>query len=280
MIYLTGDLHHSSLCTGNQAHCEISEIQVAQKFLRLLEERDLPATLFVSGKSFVEEWDDLAPICASPLIEIGGHNYSCFQRVLWHRLWNKVLGSYNGPAWCQAWDARRTIEIIRQRTGQRIRSWRNHMYMHGPYTERVLANCGIDVCSDGVRSASRGPSAHPEGILNLPINVIPDHEHLYHAERTPEWVQRWVERYDWSDDFGSASYYIDEWVEKVLEGLRENEARGALSVMIIHPITMYLCDEFAGVERILDYLAERSTEHVSSVCRNGGLPARWTRRAA
>jgi hypothetical protein len=152
--------------------------------------------------------------------------------------------------------------------------------MHGPYTERVLARCGLDVCSDGVRRSSTGPQEHPEGILNLPINVIPDHEHLYHAERTPEWVEAWVKRYNWSDDFGSDSYYIDEWVELVLEGLRENESREALSVMIIHPITMYLCDRFAGVTRILDYLANRQTTHVSTVCRRAALPLGGSRRAA
>jgi hypothetical protein len=199
---------------------------------------------------------------------------------LWHRIWNKVLGSYNGPAWCQAWDARRTINIIQRRTGQRIRTWRNHMYMHGPNTERVLARCGLDVCSDGVERASFGPRSHPEGIVNLPINVIPDHEHLFHAERTPEWVDAWVRRYDWADDFGSESYYIDEWVDLVLEGLHENEARGALSVMIIHPITMYLCDQFDGVTRILDYLAERQTLPVSAACRGLNRSLVNARRAA
>lgn len=280
MICLTGDIHHASLCTGNQAHCSISEIQIAQRFVQLLEERSLPVTLFVSGKSFAEEWTDLAPICASPVVEIGGHNYSCFEPVLWHRIWNKLVGSYNGPAWCQAWDARRTIGIIQRRTGQRIRAWRNHMYMHGPYTERVLAQCGIDVCSDGVERASLGPQTHPEGMLNLPINVIPDHEHLYHAERTPEWVEAWIKRYNWTDDFGPNSYYIDEWVDLALEGLRENEARGALSVMIIHPITMYLCDEFSGLKRILNYLAERQTAHVSTACQGLAQPAQAARRVA
>ena len=107
----------------------------------------------------------------------------------------------------------------------RIRLWRNHMYMHGPYTEEVLSSCGIECCSDGVRAASDGPVLHRTGLWNFPLNVIPDHEHIYHAERTPEWVRRWQKRYDWSDDFGPDSYYVDEWVDRVLEGLERNEAR-------------------------------------------------------
>ncbi len=34
--------------------------------------------------------------------------------------------------------------------------------------------------------------------------------HLIHAERTPEWIDWWVKRYRWSDDFGPQSYYVDE----------------------------------------------------------------------
>ena len=62
MICLTGDLHHASLGTGNQRHCDISEIQVAARFLKLLEAYDVRMTFFVSGKAFAEEWGDLAPI--------------------------------------------------------------------------------------------------------------------------------------------------------------------------------------------------------------------------
>lgn len=137
------------------------------------------------------------------------------------------------------------------------------MYMHGPYTEQVLAGCGIELCSDGVCRNGSAPVAHPTGLFNFPLNVLPDHEHLYHAERTPEWVDQWVRRYEWSDDFGSQSYYVEEWTDIVLECLRQNEERGAISNMLIHPITLYLCDHFQSLQRILEYLAAHETVHVS-----------------
>ncbi len=263
MICLTGDLHHASLRTGNQRHCDISEIQTAQRYLKLLEGAGVKATFFVSGKAFAEEWSDLRPIAEHPLIELGGHNWSCLTPELPHRVWKKVLGSYNGPEIVQLRDAERTIAIIEEKTGKRIRAWRNHMYMHGPFTERVLARAGIEVCSDGVKKESKGPEWHPAGIWNFPINVIPDHEHLYHAERTREWVASWQKRYRWSDDFGPESYTIDEWVEIVLDNIEHNEQRGATSNVIIHPITMYLCDRFAAFERILERIAKLECVHVS-----------------
>jgi hypothetical protein len=263
MICLTGDLHHSSLCTGNQQHADTSEIRIAVDFLRRVEEAGVKTTFFISGRSFEEEADDLRPIIESPLVEIGGHNYSCLTPTWLHRVYKKTTGSYNGPRFIQRRDALRTMEIIRNHTGRTIRAWRNHMYMHGPNTEEVLSACGIDICSDGVRAASRGPEWHPAGIWNVPLNVIPDHEHIYHAERTPEWVDAWVERYGWSDDFGSASYPVEEWADLVLEQLRQHEQRGTVATMIIHPITMYLADGFRSFERILDYIAGRPTAFIS-----------------
>lgn len=265
MICLTGDLHHSSMRTANQCACAISEIQVAQLYLQLLQEANVKVTFFVTGKVFKDEWTDIQPICENSLVSVQGHTYSGFQPEIMHRLWKKISGDYNGPLWYQRWDIQRTISIIEQKTGKKVTCWRNHMYMHGPHTDRILAQCGIKLCSDGVDAKSMGPTLISDGLLRFPINVIPDHEHLFHAERTPEWVNTWVKRYHWSDDFGSASYRIEEWTDIVLDNLRANEARGAISNMIIHPITMYLCDEFRSFRKILDFIASRRSMHLDEL---------------
>jgi peptidoglycan/xylan/chitin deacetylase (PgdA/CDA1 family) len=266
MICLTGDIHHMSLKTGNQAHCDTTEVRVAQRYLKMLEEAKVKVTFFITGKCLAEEWDDIKFLCDHPLVEVGGHTYTAFKPDLWHRISKKINGSYNGPAWYQRWDTRRTVDIIQRKTGKKIACWRNHMYMHGPYTEQVLYENGIKICSDGVKRDANGPMAHPTGILNFPLNVMPDHEHLYHAERTPEWVAWWVRRYNWSDDYGPQSYYIEEWTDRVCEELRQHEAAGIVSNMLIHPITLYLCDRLRSFERILEILATHETVHMGSLC--------------
>ena len=262
-ICLTGDLHHASLRTGNQAHADRTEIDIAAEYTERLREASVKVTYFVSGRAMDEEWPSLRPICASPNVELGGHNYSCFEPALAHRVFKKIVGSYNGPSFVQRRDCLRTIEAIERRTGRRIRAFRNHMYMHGPGTEEVLSSCGIEVCSDGVRAASMGPEWHADGLYNLPINVIPDHEHLYHAERTREWVAAWQRRYGFRDDFGSQSYEVEEWTDLVIDRLHANAERGAVSTVLIHPITLYLCDRFHSFRRILDVLARAETLFVS-----------------
>ncbi|PHQ64665.1 MAG: hypothetical protein COB99_08460 [Sulfurimonas sp.] len=132
-------------------------------------------------------------------------------------------------------------------------------------TGGVLSSLGIDICSDGVVKNNFYLQEDANGIYNLPINIIPDHEHIIHAERTPEWIEKWQKRYNWSDDFGPDSYYIDEWAELVLKQLKENEAKKKLSVMIIHPITMYLADNFKAVKKILDYIGTRQSVFMSDL---------------
>ena len=265
MICLTGDIHHQSLGTGNQQHCSETEVAIARRYTDMLREAGVKTTFFVSGRTFVEQWDELRPIALAPHVEIGGHNYDCFQPAIVHRLWKKIGGAYTGPSWMELRDVERTIRTIHAYTGKRIRLWRNHMYMHGPETNRILAARGILACSDGVSATSRGPRWTEDGVVDVKINVMPDHEHLLHAERTPEWVAAWQKRYGFCDAFGPESYRIEEWTEIVLDQLRANEARGAVSTMIIHPITMWLCDRFASFERILDFVSRRRTEHLGDV---------------
>lgn len=266
MICLTGDLHHSSLKTGNQMHCDITEMQVAVKYLKLLEEHDVNVTFFVTGKSFAEEWNDLEYITKSKNVELGGHNFYAFKPELLHRIWNKLTGNYNGPYFYQKWDTKKTINIIEKKTGKKINVWRNHMYMHGYNTEKILFDSGIKICSDGVKKDNHALIPHKSGIYNFPINIIPDHEHLIHAERTEEWIAWWQKRYNWSDDFGPDSYYINDWTDIVLDGLKHNEEKGLVSNMIIHPITLYLCDKLDSFKnRILPFLADHETIFISDM---------------
>lgn len=259
MICLTVDVHHSSLNTGNQQHCDISELQCAHAFFARTREANVKTTCFITGKCFEQELADVRVICDDQWVEVGGHTYSGFTPQWWHRVSNKVFSSYNGPRWYQHWDVAKTLTLIKHFGGRDAQCWRNHMYMHGPFTEQILAKNAIRVCSDGVKRNSTGPQLHSSGIYNFPLNIIPDHEHLYHAERTPQWVEKWQKRYRWSDDFGSKSYYIDEWTDMVLTQLQQREQAGVLANLIIHPITMYLCDGFKSFERILDYISRRET---------------------
>jgi hypothetical protein len=265
VICLTGDIHHQSLRTGNQLASDQSEAALAVQAMDMALEENIRLTYFLTGRLVSEDPRTCARFAEESALEIGGHNYWCFEPQLLHRVWKKLTGDYGGPRLWQKHDTEKTIRVINQQLGRSVRSWRNHMYMHGPQIDEILRDAGVEICSDGVERGCAGPRMHTSGMWHMPINVIPDHEHLYHAERTPQWVAQWVRRYNWSDDFGSDSYFVDDWAERVIRGVEENEARGVHSMVIIHPITMYLCDAFKAYRRILSALARYQCVTVSEM---------------
>jgi len=65
VICLTGDVHHSSLGTNDQRYlCGDTEVRIAARYVRLAEAHGLKLTLYVTGKTFVEEWPDFQPSAA------------------------------------------------------------------------------------------------------------------------------------------------------------------------------------------------------------------------
>lgn len=265
MIYLTCDIHHQSLGTGNQHYSDRSEMDCAGDFLHLLEKYNLDATYFISGLCFKEDWGtSLEKIVASEKIEIGGHNLDCFKNEFYHRVCNKLFDSYNGHKIYQKRDCELTKEVIHKYTGHDTQLWRNHMYMHGKNTDEILRRCGIRICSDGVVKGRLKANRSKGEYINLPINIIPDHEHIYHAERTVAAVEKWIKRYKWSDDFGEKSYSIENWGELLLNQVLEKERNEEDSLLIIHPITMYLADGYKFVEKLLSKIQKFNVKKLGS----------------
>lgn len=256
MISITSDIHHQGLQTGNQKYSDLTEVATAVIMHQIFEEFKIKGTYFISGKAFEDHWKEVKKVCRSEQFDIGGHNYYCFKPELFHRITNKLFNSYNGSKSYQKWETKKTQSIIQQRIGRECIFWRNHMYMHGKYTDDVLPKLGIKICSDGVKKESNGLNLISNDYFHFPINIIPDHEHLIHAERTREWIEEWVKRYNWSDDFGSNSYPIEVWRKILIDQVHQNEKNGIVSNIIIHPITMYLCDNFESLRFILDSLKE------------------------
>jgi hypothetical protein len=87
---------------------------------------------------------------------------------------------------------------------------------------------------------------------------LPDHEHLYHAERTEERVQSLIRR-GWSDPFAPASFPVGEWGEIVERSVAAIAARGGLSTLIVHPLCMHTADRFSCFGDLLKFLSRYPT---------------------
>lgn len=262
MICLTGDVHHMSLMINDQKHIDdasLTEVRITQRYVRILEKHDVNATLYICGRCFTEEWDDLAPVVASSRVEVGGHMFNArFPRECFDA-YGAATGLWNGPRWYQDWDIGRNVEVVREKTGRQIVAWRGHSYKVDGNTYGLLAKHGLKVTSDAIDKDNLWPKRIEAGIISHPLNVIPDHDHLYHAHRTREYVAKANAQGYGADAFGAVSYTIEDWGDLALRQALAIDDRGGVATVLCHPLCMWLADRFRTFERLLKAFSGRRT---------------------
>jgi len=242
------------MATRDQAYLDRTEVEAAIDYAEMAAEYDVPVTLFITGRTAVEEPERIKTLARMDNVEIGGHNYWAFETPV-HKAWRAVekitdglIGSWNGPRTFQQYEIRRTIKMLNN-CGADVTTWRDHAYRHDQNTATLLAEAGITHFSDSV-----GPDEvvqEKNGVTVVPVNTPPDHEHVYHAFRTPgsEAVE------DFNGPFGGKSVDADEWVEWVGERIKA-VGKDEIVTILAHPACMWLADEFEAFEEILQSIEE------------------------
>jgi hypothetical protein len=124
-----------------------------------------------------------------------------------------------------------------------VRSWRNHAYQHDANTPRLLARCGLTAWSDDVDLTRPGPYLHDGGIVALPINTLPDHEHVFHGDLTSETVGT-----------RSEVYTPDAWCDLVCDQVASLVEAGGTATILAHPLCMKVADDWSSFERLCTFL--------------------------
>jgi peptidoglycan/xylan/chitin deacetylase (PgdA/CDA1 family) len=266
MVCLTGDIHHSSLRINDQRFIpdrDDSEPKIAVRYLELVEKRNLKVTFYVTGKTLAEEWESFRPIAESTSVEIGGHTYAGLPRSLSSRIRSALTGraslshaTRHGSYAAQKRDVEGMIAIAERKTGKRIIAWRSHGLVVDENTYGILVRCGIRFISDELSWDKLLPERTPEGLISHPMNVVMDHDHIYHAHRTPEYVAAQKRIGGFASDPALESWPIDEWARIVERQVAEIERRGGIATVLMHPLCMFLADRFAAARRLLDFFSQ------------------------
>lgn len=255
-VCLTGDVHHMSLKTRDHPYLSRTELEAAVEYATLAGQYDVPVTLFVTGKAVIEEPAQFQRLVAMEHVEVGGHNYWAFETPV-HLAWRAMakgtggrIGSWNGPWPFQQWEISRTLSTLSQH-GADVHSWRDHAYRYDSHTKRLLRKEGITHFSDEV-----GPDKQVrrvDGLTTVPINTPPDHEHVYHGFRTPDFVAE----DGFSGPFGAESHEPDEWADWVRDTIRKHTDEGTIATVLAHPSCMDIADGLDTFEKLLSAVADQ-----------------------
>jgi peptidoglycan/xylan/chitin deacetylase (PgdA/CDA1 family) len=258
MICVTGDVHHHSYRGTDTWYSPYSEARLALRYSEIAARYGVKVTLFITGKACRQEADLIGELSRMPNCELGGHTYCAFRSPL-HWLWRRLGLGVTGPAFFQARDIAKTIRIIQSLTGRRITVWRNHGYRHDRHTYALLSNAGIEIVSDHVSAVATAPERFNQGLLALPINTPPDHEHLLHGRYLPGRTK---------SDRLAGRVGIRDWLDAVQEKTRAIEEHDGIATILAHPLCMDVADGMQAFEELCRFASQYRTGWVSEAQQN------------
>lgn len=257
MICLTGDVHHMSMRGLDQFLLRGTEVDASFRYIDIASRFGINVTLFVTGRCVAEEHRRLAALAACGEIELGGHNYYAFKPLLPYRVSQLLLRRRNGPAFLQKREIDSTIKIFKEALSVDIVSWRNHGYRHDVNTRKLLFSSGIKYFSD-IRSSTLLAPYWEGGLIQVPINVLPDHDQIYHGsfqDRSPAHQVAVRSR----SPFGRGRMEIADWLETIKQQIESIIAKGGLATLLVHPACMEISDNFKTFAELCGFLATFQT---------------------
>jgi hypothetical protein len=233
MIFLTGDVHEIAPQSMDYKRLPDgwTEAAICEAYLEIANKHSICPTLFFTGLAVEKEGELIRSLADRYEFEIGGHNFSVSHHPILLGLSRRFLGLANGPSFLQKRDMSTTIRCILERLGVPVISWRNHAYRMDRNTYRIAAELGVRQVSNRVTGVE-GSIREVDGVLDVPINTLPDHESLGHGGHKPV--------------CGS----VQEWVDQVLRQVEYQQAHGLPSVILAHPVCMFIEDHLTGLDRL------------------------------
>jgi peptidoglycan/xylan/chitin deacetylase (PgdA/CDA1 family) len=250
-VCLTADVHNSSSRGWEQRFLPDDEITILAEYLSIAAKYEVPVTVFVSGLAAVQGAPRLRALTARYDVELGGHWFDAFPWRVPYGVWGRLFGRPRGPAWWQRREIRRTVTAIETATGVRIQAWRDHAYRRDRNTYRLLASAGLSAVSDEVARDALRPRLS-DGLLSVPINVLPDHENIRHLP--PH-----------AGTSFPGSFSAAEWTVLAVKDVDAIVARGGVATILAHPTCMKLSDKFVSFHVLCAALARHPCVRMSEL---------------
>lgn len=264
MICLTGDLHHMSMKGSDQNYLRGTEVDAAIRYVEIANRYGINSTLFVTGRCVEEEHRKLTQLAQFNTVELGGHTYNAFKPLFFYRTSSLLLNRKNGPSFVQKIEIQKTVDTMKNRLGGKVQSWRDHGYRNDVNTRKLLFAAGIRYFSDA-RSAKAILPYKDEGLVHFPINVLPDHDHIYHGAY--KYISKTENSRKKTHYFNESRMDIKAWFDLVKLQIEKIEKKNGIATLLVHPGCMEIADDFKIFAELCHYLSNFDTIKMSDIKR-------------
>lgn len=297
MIFVTGDVHHMGMGGADQTwlrnNTNLSEIDCAVKYAEIASKYEIPVTVFLTGRSVEEETDKVLGLFNNSYVEVGGHTWNALQPPWRHFLKERFKGSYYGGYNYQERDIERTTRVLSIVGNSFPDVWRTHAYRGDSTTYEILKKMGYKVVSDEVGPVGRVRRIK-NGLFSLPINVPPDHEHLFHGNYSSDWwedekslrrsvlnilkvkkssrnlrrffkqVVKALSGINTPDKaFGDQYLESESWLDWIKGEMEQRLESSGFATFLLHPACMEILDGMDTLEYLFQELQKHETAFVS-----------------
>lgn len=261
MICLTADVHHMSMNGDDQKYLRGTEVDAAQRYIGIIANYEIKTTLFLTGKCVLEEKEKIRNLLSISNLELGSHTYRAFSPRFPYRLSYRLLNRKNGPRFFQKYEIEKALSVFRTELNYHIVSWRDHAYRYDRNTPDLLKEAGIKYFSDIASPHYVEPFLKGE-LFYVPINVLPDHDYVYHGGRQPG---AFNEDILMKTAFQTRAMYAKKWLVEVKEQIEKIVKAGGLATILAHPSCMEICDDFITFEMLCRFISQYETIYMKEI---------------
>ena len=239
--------------SGNdQKYLKGTELDASIEYVNIAQSYGIKTTLFLTGKSVLEEPEVARSLASNPFVELGGHTYAAFKPLFFYKLSQVLLNRRNGPYFFQNHQVKKTVQIFKEILNVSIWSWRDHGYREDQNTKKILVRNKIKFISNEVDFKALGESIIG-GMVSFPVNTLPDHDYIFHGDLSNSNNGCYADvKYSESGKRMEAC----EWLEVVKEQVRLITKKGGCATLLVHPACMKITDDFEVFKKLCDFLQD------------------------
>jgi len=185
---------------------------------------------------------------------MGGHTYDNFGKfgIIKSYINRKNYSCVYGSPRFQRKDIVKTRKAF-ESLGLEMKSWRTHAFGSNETTFKILRENGVKYVSDLL---GKTRPFQKNGIIHMPINIPVDVVTIAYGQTKPES----------RDVFASCTkgrIEPEEWFEILKKRISDNEKKKIASILLIHPQTMAVLDNFKMFENVAKFLSKYKSGKIS-----------------